>query len=74
MMSKSNSYYKTAQLILITMIINHVISAIDALISAKAFNDELINKESVWRHISIEQQTVDAGSRSIPGCALTFHF
>jgi hypothetical protein len=74
MMSKSNSYYKTAQLILITMIINHVVSAVDALISAKAYNDELINKESVWRHISIEQQTVDAGSRSIPGCALTFHF
>ncbi len=73
-MSKSNSYYKTARNILFSMVINHILSAVDALISAKAYNDELIGKESVWRHISIEQQMVDAGSNSIPGCALSIRF
>jgi hypothetical protein len=73
-MSKSNSYYKTAQNILFSMVINHILSAVDALISAKAYNDELIGKESVWRHVSIEQQMVDAGSQTIPGCALNIRF
>jgi hypothetical protein len=74
MMSKSNSYYKTAQQILFTLVINHVLSAVDALLSAKAYNDELIGKESVWRHIGVEQQMVDVGSNTVPGCALTFRF
>ena len=74
MVSKSNSYYKTAQNILFSMVINHIVSAVDALISAKAYNDELIGKESVWRHISIEQLMVNAGSSSIPGCALKVRF
>jgi hypothetical protein len=73
-MSKSNGYYKTARNILFSMVFNHILSAVDALISAKAYNDELIGKESVWRHVSIEQEMVDAGSHSVPGCSLKFRF
>jgi hypothetical protein len=75
-MSRSNSYYKTARNILFSMVFNHILSAVDALISAKAYNDALIGKESVWRHISVEQHMVDAGggAGSATGCALTFRF
>jgi hypothetical protein len=74
MMSKSNNYYKTAQNILFAMVINHVVSAVDALLSAKAYNDELIGKETVWRHISVDQNMVDVGSRSVPGVAVSLRF
>jgi hypothetical protein len=74
MVSKSNDYYKTAQAILFVMLINHVISSVDALISAKAYNDALLGKESFWQHISIEQQFVKAGSANGVGCAMRIQF
>ncbi|MGB7568758.1 MAG: DUF5683 domain-containing protein [Chitinivibrionales bacterium] len=58
MMSKSNDYYKLANTILALMIINHLASAVDALIGAIAYNNELLGRESIWQHIRIEPQCV----------------
>jgi hypothetical protein len=58
MMSKSNDYYKTANTILAIMIINHIASAVDALIGAMAYNNELLGRESLWQHIKIAPQCV----------------
>jgi hypothetical protein len=74
MVSKSNSYYKTAQGILFTMLFNHIISAVDALISAKAYNDALLGKESFWQHLFIEQQLVDAGPSPSAGITMRIQF
>jgi hypothetical protein len=56
MMSKSNDYYKLANTILAVMIINHLVSAVDALIGAMAYNNELLGKETLWQHVNIEPQ------------------
>ena len=40
------------------MIINHLASAVDALIGAIAYNNELLGRESLWQHIRIEPQCV----------------
>jgi hypothetical protein len=74
MVSQSNSYYKTAQGILFTLVINHLISAVDALISAKAYNDALLGRESLWQHISLEQQLVDAGPSLSGGMVMRIQF
>jgi len=74
MVSQSNSYYKTAQGILFTLVINHLLSAVDALISAKAYNDALLGRESLWQHISLEQQLVDAGPSLSGGMVMRIQF
>ena len=74
MVSKSNNYYKTAQGIFFTLIINHILSAVDALISAKAYNDALLGKESFWQHLSIEQQVVKAGPSPSAGFSMRIQF
>ena len=74
MVSKSNNYYKTAQGILFTLIVNHILSAVDALISAKAYNDALLGKESFWQHLSIEQQMVAIGPSPSAGLTMRIQF
>lgn len=74
MVSQANNYYKTSQGILLTLLLNHVISAVDALISAKAYNDALLGRESMWQHISIQQQLVDAGPSLSGGMVLRVQF
>jgi hypothetical protein len=54
MMSQSNSSYKIATNILFIVLLNHVVSAVDALISARVYNDALLGKQSFWRHIDLE--------------------
>jgi hypothetical protein len=54
MVSQSNSSYKIATNILFIVLLNHVVSAVDALISARVYNDALLGKQSFWRHIDLE--------------------
>ena len=74
MMSKSNEYYKLANTILTVMIINHLVSAVDALIGAMSYNNDLLGRESFWQHIKIDQQWVDGGLNPCPGLALRVRF
>ena len=74
MMSKSNDYYKLANTILALMIINHVASAVDALIGAYAYNNQLLGKETLWQHVKVSPQfAVDLVNPSL-GLALKVGF
>lgn len=56
MISLSNRYDRIAKNLLFFLVANHMASAIDAFISARAFNDRLMNEKSVWQRINIDHQ------------------
>jgi hypothetical protein len=74
MLSKSNEYYRISTNLFFVLIANHIISAVDAMISAKAHNDELLGRQSLWRRINLDQQVAftDAGIRSSFGVRVRF--
>lgn len=72
--SKADDYFKKSSLVLTLMLVNHIVSAIDAGFSAKAHNDRLLNKQTVWQHIGLEQICVSDGGRMAPGYALKVRF
>jgi hypothetical protein len=57
-----------------SLLVNHVASAVMAGILAKRHNDELLGRESFWRRVGIEQQYVNTGSTTVPGYALQVRF
>lgn len=63
--SEEDAYYNRRFIFMGLLITNHLVSAIDAFISAKAYNDEMLEKESVWRHIGLENQLAFTASGSI---------
>ncbi|HEX2958581.1 MAG TPA: DUF5683 domain-containing protein [Chitinispirillaceae bacterium] len=72
--SKSGSYFQKSGIVLAFMLVNHLVSAIDAGLTAKAHNDLLLNKKSVWNHIGLEQISLSDGSTMVPGYALKVRF
>jgi hypothetical protein len=56
MVRESNRYYRISTNVLFLLLANHLISAVDAMISAKAHNDALLGKQSWWRRINLDQQ------------------
>lgn len=72
--SKADDYFKKSSLVLTLMLVNHIVSAIDAGFSAKAHNDRLLNKQTVWQHIGLEQICLSDGGRMAPGYALKVRF
>lgn len=56
MMTRSNHLYSISGNLIFLLIANHIISAVDAFISARAYNDKLLNKKSVWQHINLDQR------------------
>ncbi len=55
---KSDNYYRTTKNLILIMIANHIVSAIDAFISARAYNKKLLGKKSVWQHINLDHGIV----------------
>jgi hypothetical protein len=74
MMSESNKFYKTATYVLFVILVNHVASAVDALISAKSFNDWLLGRQTFWDKVSLEPTTAFSGSYLSPGLTMTVNF
>lgn len=74
MLSTANAYYRTSTNVLFLLLINHIASAIDAGITAKRYNDELLGRESLWEHIGVEQRLVNTGSEVVPGYSLCIRF
>jgi hypothetical protein len=74
MMSESNKFYKTATYVLFVIIVNHVASAVDALISAKSYNDWLLGRQTFWDKVSLEPTTAFSGSYLSPGLTMTVNF
>lgn len=73
--NEERDYYDRGLLFVGLLIVNHVTSAIDAFISAKAYNDEMLEKESVWEHIGLENKlayTVDGGVKTTLGIKIKF--
>lgn len=74
MISESNSHYDAAKYSLFGLILNHVVSAVDAGFTAKAYNSYLLGQETVWNRLNLEQQYVFTGSETVPGVALRVRF
>jgi hypothetical protein len=72
--SKADGYFRSSKIVLVVMLLNHVVSAIDAGITAKAHNDLLLNKQSIWQHIGLEQMYVSVNGTMVPGYALKVRF
>jgi hypothetical protein len=73
-LSVSRGYFSKSGVVLALMLVNHLVSAIDAGLTAKAHNDLLLNKKSVWNHIGLEQICLSDGRQMVPGYALKVRF
>jgi len=75
MMKSSKSRFDAVNYTLYAILINHIVSAIDAGFTARAYNSYLLGKDdSVWNRFSVEQQYVFTGSEMTPGIALRVKF
>lgn len=72
--SRSNGHYRTSKGVLTLLLVNHIVSAIDAGITAKAYNDQLLGKQSFWQRINIKEQSVATGNGTATGYALQVRF
>lgn len=71
---KANKQYKYSQTFFTLLLVNHILSAIDAGICAKAYNDKLLGKQSMWQRINIKSVAVNSGSGIANGYALEVRF
>ncbi len=74
MVDESHQLNEYVKYTLYGLLINHIVSAIDAGFTAKAYNSALLGKESAWNRLSVEQQYVFTGSETVPGLALKVKF
>ena len=73
-LSKANSYFRWSKSLFTMLLINHVVSAIDAGITAKAFNDKLLGKKSVWQRFNLNETIVHTPVGPAQGFALEVRF
>jgi hypothetical protein len=74
MVSQANSSYGKGRFLLVLLLLNHIGSAMDAGLTAKRHNDELLGKQGVWHRLEFEQQWVDGGNSVVPGYAVRISF
>jgi hypothetical protein len=74
MINTSRSLARTGQKFYMSLLVNHIASAVIAGIVAKKHNDALLGQESVWRRIEVEQNQVNTGSHTVNGYALGITF
>jgi hypothetical protein len=72
--SKANNFYDISQKVFFLLLLDRIVSAVDAGITAKAYNDEMLGKQSIWQRINIEQKQVNSGWETYSGYALVFRF
>lgn len=72
--SRSNQLFGTSKTLFTLLIINHLASAFDAMITAKAFNDALLGKTSLWQRFNIREATVSTPCGVANGLALEVRF
>jgi len=72
--SRSNQHFKASKTLFTLLIINHLASAFDAMITAKAFNDALLGKTSLWQRFNIREATVSTPCGVANGLALEVRF
>jgi hypothetical protein len=74
LLSQSNGNYKTATNVLFVLLVNHVVSAVDALISANMYNADLLGKQTFWHHIEVEPGVAGQDPLSAPGLTMRIRF
>jgi hypothetical protein len=57
-----------------SLLVNHIASAVIAGILAKKHNDALLGEESFWQRIDVEELAVNTGSHTVNGYALGIRF
>jgi hypothetical protein len=72
--SRANNFYDISQKVFFLLLLDRIVSAVDAGITAKAYNDEMLGKQSMWQRINIEQKQVNSGWDTYSGYALVFRF
>lgn len=72
--SKANNFYDISQKVFFLLLLDRIVSAVDAGITAKAYNDEMLGKQSMWQRINIEQKQVNSGWDTYSGYALIVRF
>lgn len=72
--SKANNFYDISQKVFFLLLLDRIVSAVDAGITAKAYNDEMLGKQSFWQRINIEQKQVNSGWDTYSGYALVLRF
>ena len=74
MVSKAQGLSRIGSRFYMSLLVNHLASAVIAGILAKKHNDELLGKESFWRRIDVEEQMVNTGTTVVSGYALAVRF
>ncbi len=74
LLDQRTDQHRIAQNILYVVILNHIVSAIDAGITAKNHNDMLLGRKSFWQRIELEQNFVNTGTETVPGMAIRLGF
>jgi len=73
-LSAANNDYRWSQRVFTMLLINHIASAIDALITAKAYNDRLLGKKTAWQRINLHDTYVQTPKGTAQGLALEVRF
>ncbi|MGA2507793.1 MAG: hypothetical protein ABSF80_09990 [Chitinispirillaceae bacterium] len=74
MLDESRKWANYSRNTFLSLLLNHLASAIMAGIAAKRHNDELLGRESFWHHIEVEPCYVNTGSGTSPGYAVQVEF
>lgn len=69
-----NKYFRWSKAVFTTMLINHIVSAIDAGLTAKAYNDNLLGRHSIWERIRVREKYVATPIGTATGLALEVKF
>jgi len=74
MIQNSLQWSNYSRNVFLTLIVNHIVSAITAGILAKKHNDELLGQQSFWQHIGVDVSYINTGSQTVPAYALQVKF
>ena len=74
LMTKSLNWSNNSRYAFLSLLVNHIASAVMAGILAKRQNDELLGRESFWQHLDVQMKYVNTGSESVPSYALGVGF
>ncbi|MBD3317965.1 MAG: hypothetical protein GF344_19445 [Chitinivibrionales bacterium] len=71
---ESNDLYKTSTKVLMLLLANHLVSAVDAFITARAHNERLLGRETLWERIHLDQRVAfdSGGLNTALGVRLSF--
>ena len=73
-LSKANSFFRWSKSLFSMLLINHIVSAVDAGITAKAYNDKLLGKTSLWQNINLKEKVVSTPVGPAQGYSLEVRF